>query len=125
MAYATAEDVQAVLGRTLTPEETTLVTRRLAQVERMLPRRVPDLVEKIDAEEIDQADVVDIEPEAVLRVIRNPDGIYSESDGSYTYTKSAAAADNSLRITAEGWQTLGIRTGKMFTIAPGRRGVAL
>jgi hypothetical protein len=50
----------------------------------MLIRRIPDLVEKIDAEEIYQADVVDIQAEAVLRVIRNPEGLCSEQDGNYT-----------------------------------------
>jgi hypothetical protein len=37
--YATAADVQAVLGRQLTTEEVALVECRLAQVERMILRR--------------------------------------------------------------------------------------
>ncbi len=75
MAYATAADVQTVSGRVLTTEETALVERRLAQVERMLIRRIPDLDAKIAAEEIDAADVIDTEAEAVLRLVRNPRGI--------------------------------------------------
>jgi hypothetical protein len=118
MAYAAAADVQAVLGRVLSTEDTAMVERRLAQVERMIIRRIPDLVDQIDAGALDEADVIDIEAEAVLRVIRNPDGVYSESDGTYTYTKSAEAADNRLRILPEEWQTLGLRVGKMFSIVP-------
>lgn len=125
MTYAEAADVQAVLGRTLTAEETALVERRLAQVERKILRRIPDLADQIAAEEIDQADVVDIEAEAVLRVIRNPEGLYSEQEGSYGYQLSREATDNSLRITAEEWERLGIKPSRMFQISPGRRGVAL
>jgi uncharacterized protein YcaQ len=118
MTYATAADVAALLARELDTAETALVERRLEQVERKLLRRIPDLAEKIDAEEIDQADVIDIEAEAVLRVVRNPDGLASETDGNYGYQLSREAADNSLRITAEEWQILGIKPSRMFTIAP-------
>lgn len=118
MAYAKAVDVQAIYGKSLTTEETALVERRLAQVERMILRRIPDLAEQIDAGDLDEADVIDIEAEAVLRVIRNPDGLFSEQDGSYGYQLSREAADNSLRITAEEWERLGIKPSRMFSITP-------
>ncbi|WP_241473260.1 Gp19/Gp15/Gp42 family protein [Mycolicibacterium neoaurum] len=47
--------------------------------------------------------------------------MYSEADGQYSYTKSAAAADNSLRILPEEWQTLGIRPSKLTVIVPNMR----
>ena len=118
MAHATAEDVQAVLGRTLDTAETALVERRLEQVERMIVRRIPDLAGQIAAGDIDAQDVTDIEAEAVLRVVRNPEGLYSEQDGQYGYQLSREAADNSLRILPEEWQTLGIRPSKMYSITP-------
>ena len=68
MAYAAAADVQAILGKELTPE-TALVERRLAQVEPMSPA---DLAAQIDAGDLDEADVIDIEAEAVLRLVRTP-----------------------------------------------------
>lgn len=125
MTYASAADVAALLARELDTAETALVERRLKQVERMILRRIPDLAGQITDGTIDQDDVVDIEAEAVLRVVRNPDGVYMESDGSYTYTKSAEAADNRLRILPEEWELLGVRVGKMFAIVPAARGVAL
>lgn len=124
MPYATASDVQAIYGKSLTTEETALVERRLAQVERKILRRIPDLADQIAAEEIDQADVVDIEAEAVLRVLLHGDGIVSENDGNYGFQKSYNT-DGSLRITPDEWERLGIRVGKMFGIAPGIGGVAL
>lgn len=118
MTYATAADVSALLARELDTAETALVERRLEQVERMILRKVPDLADKITAGEIDQDDVVDIEAESVYRVVRNPDGVFMETDGTYTYTKSADAADNRLRILPEEWERIGIRPSRMFSIAP-------
>lgn len=118
MAYATAADVAALLARELTTEEMALAERRLQQVERLILRRIPDLAEQIEAEHLDQADVTDIEAEAVYRVMRNPDGLYSEQDGQYSYQLSREAADNSLRITTEEWLTLGVRPSRMFSITP-------
>jgi Phage protein Gp19/Gp15/Gp42 len=125
MAYAKAVDVQAIYGKSLTTEETALVERRLEQVERKILRGIPDLEDQITAGTIDQDDVVDIEAEAVLRVIRNPEGLFSEQDGSYGYQLSREAADNSLRITTEEWVLLGVKPSRMFQISPGRGGVAL
>lgn len=62
--------------------------------------------------------MTDIEAEAVYRVVRNPDGLASETDGNYGYVKPTEAADNSLRITAEEWQRLGIKPSRMFQIVP-------
>jgi hypothetical protein len=84
----------------------------------MILRGIPDLANQTEAGQIDPADVRDIEAEAVYRVIRNPEGLSSETDGTNGYELSRQAADNRLRVTAEEWQTLGIRPSKMFAIAP-------
>lgn len=118
MTYATTEDVTQLWARDPEPEVLRLIERRLAQVERMILRRIPDLVARIEAGDLDEADVVDIEAEAVLRVVRNPEGLHSEQDGSYGYQLSREAADNSLRVTAEEWERMGIKPSRMFSIAP-------
>jgi uncharacterized protein YcaQ len=124
VTYASAADVAALVARQLTAEETALVERRLAQVERMIMRRIPDLAEQIDAGDLDQADVIDIEAEAVLRLLRNPEGYASESDGTYSYQFNRKTASGRLEILPSEWETLGIRPSKMFAIDPsvmGRR----
>lgn len=118
MAYAVATDVAELMARDLSVEETAMVNRRLGQVERMIVRRVPDLVAQVTAGDIAQADVVDIEAEAVYRVLRNPEGMISEGDGTYTYQLSKDVADNRLRITSDEWAVLGVRVGSMFSITP-------
>lgn len=72
MTYASAADVTTPWAKEPEPEVISLIERRLEQVERMIKRRIPDLAVRITAGDIDGADVVDIEADAVLRVVRNP-----------------------------------------------------
>lgn len=125
MTYAAPSDVQTVLGRELTPEETTMVERRLAQVERMILRRIPDLATRVDAQELDVADVIDIEAEAVLRLVRNPEGYLSEGDGTYSYRFDRDAASGKLEILPREWALLGVRPSRLAVIAPAIGGVEL
>ena len=118
MAYAKATDVAARLGRELTPEETTLVNQRLADVERRILRRIPDLADQITDGDIDAADVVQVEADAVLRLVRNPEGYASESDGTYSYQFSREMASGRLEILPEGWATPGVRIGGFAQLMP-------
>lgn len=117
MAQATASDVEVRLGRTSTTEEISLVETRLADVERMILRRIPDLADKVTAGSIDAADVVQVEADAVLRLVRNPDGYASETDGTYGYTLSREMASGRIEITREEWATLGV-TGGVVQLVP-------
>ena len=118
MTYAQATDVQALLGRELTAEETAMVERRLSQAERLILRRIPDLADQIEAEQIDPADVVDVEAEAVLRVVHNPDGYSMESDGTYSYQLNSEIASGKLEILPSEWQLLGVRPRGLFQLTP-------
>ena len=75
MTYATSSDVAVRLGRELTTEESSLVEIRLDDIERRIKRRIPDLAEKITAGDVDEADVVQVEADVVLRLVRNRTGI--------------------------------------------------
>ena len=58
---------------------------RLADAERMILRRIPDLAGKITAGDIDEADVIQVESDAVIQILKNPDGCTSETYGTYSY----------------------------------------
>ncbi|QXO13295.1 head-to-tail adaptor [Mycobacterium phage Trooper] len=119
MAYATANDVVTLWAKEPEPEVMSLIERRLEQVERMLKRRIPDLSVKVAASAVYEADVVDIEADAVLRLVRNPEGYISETDGAYTYQLSADLSQGKLVILDDEWTTLGVnRLSRMSTIAP-------
>ena len=118
MTLASAADVATLWAKELDDAETALVERRLRQVERMIIRRIPNLLERLESGDLEAQDVADIEAEAVLRVVRNPEGLASEQDGQYGYQLSREAADNSLRLTEEEWAVLGVKRSRMFTITP-------
>ncbi|KMO68896.1 Gp19/Gp15/Gp42 family protein [Mycolicibacterium obuense] len=116
--YAAVADVEELWAQEFTDAERTLVERRLAQAERTIRRRISDLDDRA-AEPDYRADLIDIESDVVLRVIRNPDGYQSEQDGEYGYRFHPEAASGKLEITDEEWRTLGAGTSLgMFVFVP-------
>ena len=116
--YATYSDVQARLGRALNLEEQTLVDVRLADVERAIRRRISDLDAKVAAGTIDRDDVIQVEADTVLRLARNPAGLYAETDGNYSYQFDREIASGRLEITDEDWSTLGVRKSRISVLSP-------
>jgi hypothetical protein len=60
--------------------------------------------------------------DVVLRVIRNPTGVNSESEGGYSYSTSALVASGSLWLTDSDRRTL---NGAVPTAVPGVIGVGI
>lgn len=118
MAYASATDVTVRWARSATTEETALINVRLADVERMILRRIPTLAAQIAANTVNVEDVKQVEADAVLRLVRNPEGYLSESDGNYTYMMQQDLATGRLEILPEEWDILGVRASGMFVIVP-------
>ncbi|AHJ86629.1 head-tail adaptor Ad1 [Mycobacterium phage CRB1] len=119
MAYATANDVVTLWAKEPEPEVMALIERRLAQVERMIKRRIPTLDLKVATDATFKADLIDIESDAVLRLVRNPEGYISETDGAYTYQLASDLSQGKLVILDDEWTTLGVnRLSRMSTIAP-------
>lgn len=117
MAYAEATDVTDRLGKDADDALTTLINTRLDDVERLIKKRIPDLDSKVtDADFL--ADLVQVESDAVLRLARNPEGFFSETDGNYTYQFTQSMASGILEILPEEWKTLGLFQAGMFVIVP-------
>lgn len=119
MAYATVSDVQSRLERELEPEEATLVEARLGDAERLILSRIPDLDSRITDGKLDIENVKQVEADAVIRLVRNPEGYIQETDGQYTYMLSREAAMGRLTILPDEWHLLGVGRRKVFTIALG------
>lgn len=120
MAYATAQDVVTLWAKEPEPEVMTLIERRLEQVERMIRRRIPDLDQRVSDSEVFEADLIDVEADVVLRLVRNPEGYMSETDGAYTYQLQTDLSSGKLEVLDDEWQTLGVfRLSRMSIIAPG------
>jgi hypothetical protein len=113
MAHASADDVELRWGRTPTDAETTLIETRLDDVERMIYRRLPDFDQWIADGDVSLADVIQVESEVVLRLVRNPEGFLSESDGNYSYQMQRELASGRLTILPEEWEMLGYRRNRL------------
>jgi len=119
MAYASAYDVVTLWAKEPEPEVMSLIERRLEQVERMIRRRIPDLDAKVSASDTFEADLIDIEADVVLRLVRNPEGYISETDGVYTYQLAADLTNGRLQILDDEWTALGVfRLSRMSVISP-------
>lgn len=117
MAYASVEDVEARLGRDLDTGESQIVSTRLNDIELMIRYRIPDLDTKVATGVIDPQVIVMVECDAILRLIRNPEGFTAETDGNYSYQISTQVASGKLDVFPNEWALLGIRNGA-FTIRP-------
>lgn len=118
MAIAVAKDVSDRFGRTFDEGETLLVTTRLNDAERMLKKQIPDLIDQAAADPDFHDDVVQVEAEMVLRLVRNPDGYSQESDGNYSYAIYQQVASGKLEVYPEEWEMLGVSEGGFMQIIP-------
>ena len=109
MAYAEVTDVEA-RWRPLTESESIVATARLADVLRRIKSRITDLDDRAAADADFAADVVQVQVDAVLRLLKNPDGKRAESIDDYSWTRDRALSDGALRITEEEWALLGVAT---------------
>lgn len=108
MGLATFEDVQNRFHRELEPEDRRLIETRLHDAEIKIRRKIQDLDFQLAEDPLLEDTVVRICAEAVLRLIRNPDGYVQETDGDYTYMRQQRLEEGKLTITAEEWADLGI-----------------
>lgn len=121
MATASSSDVQDRLGRHLTEDEASQVETLLSDTEILIKAKIPDLDDKIADGDLDQSTVIMVEASAVARLMRNPDGYTTESDGTYSYQINWRLASGSLQITDHEWRLLGVSTGGVFVIHPRMR----
>lgn len=117
MAYATVDDVAVRLGRDLDDAEQRLAAVLLDDAEERIRARIPDLDDRVAASEHYRALVVSVEAAAVVRVLRNPGGYRSETEGTYAYTLDTRAAAGFLTILDDEWALLGVAHGA-FTAVP-------
>lgn len=111
MTYASASDVAARLGRPLTADEQDQVATLLADAELLLKSRIPDLADQVTEGTITEEAVVYVTANAVKRVLKNPDGYTSETDGDYTYELNWRLLSSELDITDREWSLLGVKAG--------------
>lgn len=119
MSLAKFEDVQSRYHRDIEEELRQLVETRLQDAEVKIRRRIKDLDEKIFKDSYLEDVVVRVCADAVIRLIKNPDGYVQETDGNYTYMLSQALTEGNLTISSDEWGDLGVRKGiGVFHVIP-------
>lgn len=121
---ATSADIED-RWRPLSAQETTNADTFLDDAWVMLKRHFTDLSVDIEAEiaaDADlRADVVRVEATAVLRVLKNPDGLAQESVDDYTYKRDEAVASGLLYFSDDELDGLvpgsGVK-GRAFMVDP-------
>lgn len=123
MPFAIKADVETRLGRTLTAPEGLQVEAWLEDLEALVLVRVPDLADRVDSGLPSVAVVKSVFCSAVIRVLRNPEGLrqHTESIDDYSVTKTidVTASAGSLYLSDDEWALLiPGTTGDAFTIRP-------
>lgn len=113
---AVSANVQAVLLRPFTTNETIYVDALLARARRMIERAAISHGTTIDA--LDAGAVIDVQADMVARVLRNPEGVRTESDGQYSYQLDSRAASGRLELTDEDMATLGLTDTRLWVWNP-------
>ncbi len=109
MSLATVEDVEVRFFRPLTAEERPLVAARLKDCELKIRGRLPDFDSRLEANPYFGEIVRRVCADAVIRLVRNPEGYVQETEGNYTYMLSQAYSDGRLNITPDEWADLGVK----------------
>ena len=103
MAHATLQDVTDSLGRPIVGAESTQVNGWLDKIERIIARRLGDLDALIANDRLSAELLADVETEAVIRKIKNPDGKVAEGIDDYNYRLNENARKGDLFLTEEEW----------------------
>lgn len=105
-ALSTPAEVEKRWQRSLTAPEFTAVQAWLDQASAMVRVRLPDIDARTAADPDLKALVTGIVADAVLRVIRNPNGYSLESEGPFTVRRADALADGILHFTDSEWHSM-------------------
>lgn len=120
MTLATTSDVSNRLGRPLTESETGQVTLWLGDVERDITRHQPSALAMAGVDADYAATMVQVESDAVVRKVFNPQGLQAETLDSYSYSRGAAgAAADPLKLTIDEWRSLGVILSVGWAQPPG------
>jgi hypothetical protein len=117
VSYATIDDVEARYGQALVGPEIIQVPIWLNSIERRLRKRIRDFDNRVNLDPDYKLDVIDVECSAIIRILKNPEGFKSESEGTYAYSIDSRVASGFMLILDEEWDQLGVNSGA-FTINP-------
>lgn len=124
-ALAAYEDLDVAYEGDLDPQRRPYYDALLARAQRLLVARRPGLLDHVGAGRVAKDNVVDAIVTACLRVVRNPGGMQSETEGSYLYSVQRDVAGGKLYFTGDDLALLDPAPAAGRTSRPGTIGVRL
>ncbi len=106
--------------RPLTDAEAVVAATRIGAASRLLRRLVPSVDDRVDSGDLDADLVSDVVAEAVIRVMKNPDGIRQVSYDDYSETRDREVSAGLLQFLDSELALLqpADRPSGAFTISP-------
>ncbi len=106
-------------------QERTVALTTIGAASRLLRRLIPTIDDRINSGDLDEEFVSDIVAGAVIRVVRNPEGLREFAIDDYREVRNSDSLAGLLGFTDEELALLGssgAATGSAFTIVPSGRG---
>jgi hypothetical protein len=107
--------------RALTTIELSVGTRKLTTAWNMILSKIPTAAVRITTDEVFLQNVIDVQVDAVLRFLNNPDGKLEESGDDYSFRRDANTSTGAVFISDSEFALLGdgdsISEGA-FTVKP-------
>lgn len=95
------EDLDVAYEASLDPMRRPYYDALIARASRLLVSRRPGLRQQIIDGRVDAENATDAVVNACLRVVRNPEGVQSENEGSYLYSLQRDVAGGKLYFTGD------------------------
>jgi hypothetical protein len=123
VAYTTTADVEVRLMRPLTAAESAAAGAWIDDLEAEIAQRIPDVDALIVLGTVREAAVRRVVSQAVIRVLRNPEGLRTVTtgidDATETRTVDGSLSSGALFLTSDEWDLiLPSAAGDAFTIRP-------
>lgn len=117
--FADASSVELAWNKPVTGETITYVEYLIDKAERLVRDKVPNLNDRIMAGCPSEETVSDVVVDMVLRLLRNPEGLSSESAGDYSYQRNAATGEGRITLRPDELARLLCNSGQVSSVPVG------
>jgi hypothetical protein len=117
--FADTTTVELAWNQPVTGDALDYVEYLIDKAERLVRDRVPGLDARIAAGCPTEATVGDVVVDMVVRLLRNPEGLSSESAGDYSYQRNAATGEGRIFLRPDELARLLCNSGRVSSVPVG------
>lgn len=123
MAVTKFSDIVALAQptRPILSSDRSWIEGKIFEAETILETRRGDLQTWIDAGPTDKRKpiLVAVVNRMIQRVVKNPDGLFTESDGNYSYGRDKSLGSGEVFANGQDWAMLGLSNGRVRSVRLG------